>query len=463
VQYVCTHYHKSLTKKEEGQLDKFFSDIISFFNFDKYNHYFFSVYDRNHLGIKANILLAKYFKKRYKNKKIIFGGIYGFENYISEKAIKSIQTNFIDSVVVNRGENSTKKILENLLKGKRIKKVYENPVAPEDYLANYPDFKSFKNIKYFQHSFKDFEKLYGIDLSDVKSNEKVFFIPYVFSSGCFWSKCAYCGQSGNNCNCFYYKNISQIINDLYQLKKKYKTKYFIFYNNNFNFNLNFSKKLLRAFIKNKLNILWTDSFNLSIMDKELIDLLAKAGCFRMDIGVTVVNPQIQRLYNNILQNKYLEHLKEISRKGIWSHINVIANLPYRYDVKKEKEIYEKYIKYINGVTLNSYRCYSHSELEQNYDKYNLLRLINEKIKLFDMEATMPFIEKDFKGGLKKRKKMFINNFLELHELFVKYKKCVNSVDLYLLGYLYNYFGFGNKNKIIKIIQKADYNTSKNEI
>lgn len=451
----------NLTKKQEDLLNNFFSNIVSFFNFNKYDHYFFSVYNRNSIGIKTNILLAKYLKKRYKNKKIVFGGIYGFENHISEKAIKNIQTDFIDSIVIHRGENSTKKILESLLKKEKIEKVYKNPVTPEDYLANYPDFKSFKNIKYFQHSFKDFEKLYRVDLNNVKSNEKVLFIPYVFSSGCFWSKCAYCTQSGDNR--FYCKKINQIIHDLYQLKKKYKTKYFIFYNNNFNFDLNFSKKLLKAFIKNKLNILWTDSFNLSIMDKELINLLAKAGCFRMDIGVTVVNPKIQELYNNILQNKHLEYLEEISQKGIWSHINIIANLPYQYDIKKEKKIYKKYMKYIDGVTLNSYRPYSHSRLEQNYNKYDLLKLINEKIKFFDTEIIIPFIEKDFKGSLKERKKIFINNFLELHKFFVEYKKRINSIDLYLLGYLYNYFGFNDKNKIIKIIQKIDYNVNKNEI
>lgn len=288
--------------------------------------------------------------------------------------------------------------------------------------------------------------------------KRLFLFHIFFSIGCFWGKCAYCSQS--KIKGFCYKEIDKIVKDLTELKKLYQTKYFIFYNNNFNFNLDFSKKLLKSFIKNKLDILWTDSFNLVVIDDELIDLLVQAGCFRADIGVTTLDPKIQKLYNNILQdNKYLENLKKISQKGIWTHINLIANLPYQYSVKKDKIVLDRYMKYIDGVSLNSYRKYLTSDLTINYQKYNL-EYINEIVFSGKNKTgtTLSFIERDFEGNLEERKKMFEKNYIELKFFFEEHKNFLNHINLihlYLLGYLYNNLGFANKNKIKEIV--ADSN------
>ena len=50
--------------------EDFLADIVDYLNLDQYDHYLFSFYNRNKTGIKANLLLAQYLKKRFKNKKI---------------------------------------------------------------------------------------------------------------------------------------------------------------------------------------------------------------------------------------------------------------------------------------------------------------------------------------------------------------------------------------------------------
>jgi len=446
------------TNKDLTRFNNFFSDLVDYLKLGSYDHYFFSVYERYKIGIKANILLARYLKNKYKKKKIVFGGIFGVGDEYGEKMRKRIFfSDFVDACVVGPGEISTKEIIINLLDNKELKRVYQKFTPPNLCFIGPPDYKKFKSIKYFQHSCDDLETLYNIDLPKNKTSKKILFIPYMFSLGCFWSKCSYCRQSrrSQRPNFFLKNDISQIINDLFELKENYNTNFFIFYNNNFNSNLEFSKKLLRAIIKSKLNILWTDSFNLRVMDNELLDLLVQSGCFRMDIGCAILNPKLQKLYHNILQNRHLRQLKRISERGIWTQINVIVNMPYQYTVKKDKAILNRYMPYIDSVSLYNYIRKIGSDLGENYEKYDL-KIINEKIHTRGFQdSILYYIENDFKGTIEKRKKLFVENNLELRNFFTKHKKPVNSVHLYLLGYLYNNFGFGNKDKIRKIVNKAE--------
>lgn len=442
--------HDIPTDKDSIKFKDFFADIVDYFELGGYDHYFFAVYNRNKTAIKANILLARYLKRRYKDKKIIFGGIYGFGDDCTKRSFEELS--FIDSfVTARRGESATKEIIEQLLTDNKLERIYQRyspSGSAEETLRYLPDFTNFKSFKYFQYFPKDLEKIYNIKLRRETTEKEIVFIPYAFSKGCFWSKCAYCGNSGRAG--FYCKDIDKIVRDLIKLKEIYQTKYFIFFNNNFNSDLDFSKKLLKSFIKNRLDILWTDSFNLMILDKELLDLLVRAGCFRMDIGVTTVNPKIQKLYNSILQdNTYLENLKKISQKGIWTHINMIVNLPHQYTVKEDREVLGEYMSYIDGITLNSYRRHP-SELGENYKSYNLIP-VNESIYLNNKSFLMPFIEKDFEGTLNKRKELAAQNFMELENFFSRHNPILNNIHLYLLGHLYNELGFEHKDKIKKII------------
>jgi len=449
--------HDFIADKNLIKFKFFFDDVVDYLKLDEYDHYFFSFYNRNKTGIIANIILAEYLKRRYKDKKIILGGILGYDDDYTKRSFEEF--GFIDSFVIGFGVVALKEILSDLLKNKKIKRIYKNYRIDlrKEMLGYLPDFRSFRSFRSFCYSPEDLESIYGgIKVKgEVETYEKIVFIPYFFSMGCFWSKCAYCGNSGHHKEFYYKKETEGITSDLVKLKEIYQTKYFIFFNNNFNFNFDFSKKLLKSFIKNKLDILWTDSFNLMILDEELIDLLAQAGCFRMDIGITTLAPKIQRLYNNILQdNKYLENLEKISKKGIWTHISLIANLPHQYSLKKDKMVLGKYMEYIDGVSLNYYRKYPTSELAINSEKYNL-KHVNEKV-FFNKQrpGIMPFIEKDFKGTLEERKELFAKNYIDFKKFFLKHKKFsndINSVHLYLLGYLYNALGFGNKNRIKNII------------
>jgi len=84
--------------KDLPRFKKLFSAIDNYLCLEKYDHYFFSHYNPSELGIKANLFLAKYLKKKYKDKKIIFGGIYGVGKNYSKRSFEELD--FIDSSVI---------------------------------------------------------------------------------------------------------------------------------------------------------------------------------------------------------------------------------------------------------------------------------------------------------------------------------------------------------------------------
>lgn len=397
----------------------------------------------------ASILLARYLKKKYPAKNIVFGGLRYFAPYFA-KRISDL--NFVNSLVIGLGENSTRKIINSLINNQPLNKIYK--MSGDDIEVPVKlDYSSFRNLDFFRFNRNDLENIYNIKIDRSDSNQKeILFIPYKFTIGCFWAKCRYCGQSGQKPH-FKTKNIKEIVNDLLELKELCDTNYFIFYNNNFNSNLDFTRKLLKAIIASKLNILWTDSFNLVVLDDEIIELLQQAGCIRMDIGISTLDKETQQFYKNILHNnKLLQRLKKIYKSGIWVDTNIIANLPKSFATKKEIEILGDYIQYIDGATLNSYRAY-HSDILINFKKYKL-SIVNQYAKIFKRSTPMLFMENDFCGSPDDRKKTFGQDYVTWHNFLKNHKILVNFKFIYLLGYLYRIYGHKNKTLIKEYMLKA---------
>lgn len=438
--------------------DELLSAMVDRLQLGQYDHYLFTFYNRNRIGINASLLLARYLKITYPGKKIVFGGLYGYGGDMDTKSFKDLP--FVDCWVVGPGEIPLTQILNKLLNGEEIENYYsgyglaKNPDFMR-YFSKLPDFKSFKSLKFFSYSCSDLAREYKVHLGAelTETGKEILFLPYRFTTGCFWRRCAYCAGSGTSMR-HLHKSTAAIVKDLKELKEIYGTRYFIFYNRNFNFNMQFAKELLKRFIDEKLDILWTDSFNLVVVDDELTELLARAGCFRADIGVTTLDPKIQKMHNNILQdNKYLDNLRKLSEKGIWTHINLIANLPYQYSLEEDKKILHRHMAHIDGATINSFRKYNSSDLDRNHDKYNL-RLISENID--ELETGMSFIEKDYPGTLQERKELFIRSYRELTTFFSEhpdFTTTVNQVHLYLLGHLYGELGFSRKKAIKETVSR----------
>lgn len=179
---------------------KFLERIFNYNKLSKFDHYFLSVYQVYQPDISAMFLMAKFLKKMDINKKIIIGGLREFNGYLSKK-IKNL--NFVDSLVIDYGEGAVEEIINSLNKKKELRKVYNIIINPKKTLG-FPDYKSFRNLDNFEFNTKNLEKKLKIKFK--KENKfKNIFLPYRFSVGCFWSKCAYCSHSRHKNTIFYTK------------------------------------------------------------------------------------------------------------------------------------------------------------------------------------------------------------------------------------------------------------------
>lgn len=424
----------------------FFEDLYQKLSLEEFDCFLLSVYQIYEENILSMLLFARFLK--IKNKKVVIGGMRNSTNFFTELK-ENGGLNFIDSIIVGNGIESSKGLINDLQKNNDLKKVYLPGSGFKNNLY-FPDYATFRHLENFRTSFIEIKKDYNIDI-DKRTEEDILFIPYKFSTGCFWGKCIYCGQS-SHAGSFHFKKIPEIVADIKKLKELCRTRHFIFYNNNFNFNLDFSKKLLQEMIDQKLDILWTDSFNLRVLDDELLELLVGAGCIRMDIGLVSLNNEIQKYYNNIIQNdKYLNNLVKADRAGIWVDISLIANLPHNFNIDNEVKKLKEFIHHIDAVTLNSYRAYK-SEIVNNHNKYNL-RIVNKRVTIEDFSMPMYFIENDFKGTIDDRIKIFIEHFLKLKKIFLENKIVFNNKMFYPLAYLYTIYGHQNKKEIKRIMDQ----------
>jgi hypothetical protein len=238
IKEIVDEYYNEIGLKYNGiykyslKLENFFNDVVVKLNLDQYDHYFFSVHARDTVGLVANFLFAKHLKEKHPNKKIIFGGIYGVGLRVSVRSLFKTNPKFIDSLVIGPGENSTRAILQALISGEKLKDKYFLKVFPEEMLSDIPDFTTFKSMDHFNHTVHDIERFYKHKLFEKGLNEKMLFIPYVFSKKCHWAKCAYCAESRRGdsryTTRFYQKDIDLIINDIKRLKNIQNKIFYIF-------------------------------------------------------------------------------------------------------------------------------------------------------------------------------------------------------------------------------------------
>ena len=297
-QMVDNRLKSTVYLPSEQDLDRFrpfLKKLVKVARLNEFDHYFLTVYKTIESDVISALLLARYLKAEFPQKRIIFGGLHNYTGCIRDN-LENLP--FIDALVIGHGELSCADIIKRLNKNQPLKKIYDISVKSEQ-LLGCPDFSDFRNLDLFRFSQQRLMDRFNIHTAP--NDKSVLLIPYKFTDGCFWGKCRYCASSRSGAG-FSVKDIDTIVAELKSLKKTCRTDNFIFYNNNFNSGLAFTKKLLRAFIKNELNIRWTDSFNLAVFDDEILELLPRAGCIRMDIGTAVLEPKLQKFYNNILRD-----------------------------------------------------------------------------------------------------------------------------------------------------------------
>ncbi len=193
--------------------------------------------------------IANNYKILNRDGKVIIGGVHA--TFMPEEAIR-----FADHVVRYEAEHNIVDLIkdggEEIIDGKRIESLDDLP---------FPDFSL---------------------IEDYKGN----ITPISTSRGCPY-KCNFCSVSPMFGRKYRYRSIDNVIDEL----KRQKNKWVFFVDDIFTANRKRTNELLEAIIKNNINIKWVTQARAKDIDKELANLMHRAGCYALCIGFESLNQE----------------------------------------------------------------------------------------------------------------------------------------------------------------------------
>ena len=172
-------------------------------------------------------------------------------------------------------------------------------------------------------------------------NNKIETYPLVTSRGCPYN-CTYCSVCIVIGKIWRARKPENIIEELKQAKKRYGIKAFNILDDNFTLDIKRVKKICQLLIDNNLNLRWScpNGIRADRIDKELIQLMKKSGCYSISFGIESGNKEVFDKINKGEQLSDVENaIKMAKSEGIEVNGFFIIGLPGS-TYKKDKESME---------------------------------------------------------------------------------------------------------------------------
>ncbi|MBN1412412.1 MAG: B12-binding domain-containing radical SAM protein [Spirochaetales bacterium] len=233
-----------------------------------------------------------------------------------------------DYVIMGEGESALPKLVNVLntkgdyrtvpglawKEGKKIKKnALANMITDLDSLPH-PDFSL---LRYGQHNFRN-----------LFVRKK---IPIQTSRGCPFD-CNFCSVTGMFGKGYRFRSTDNIIEEIRQYDPR--KHYLFFYDDNFTANRRRAKEVLQKMIDLKLGFNWSTQVRCDVAkDKELLDLMKKAGCSALYIGFESIDPDsLKEMKKRQTVDDIKFAIKEIRKRNI--HIHGMFVLGFDSDTPK---------------------------------------------------------------------------------------------------------------------------------
>lgn len=268
------------------------------------------------------IELIKELKKQKSDLFIFVGGPHFA--LTAENALKIVPE--IDVVVKGEGEITSKELLDEFQKGKDFSKVqgifYKNK---EGKIIETIDRPFEQDLDKFTLNWNLFEiEKYHRNIDGTKIRA----IGVFSSRGCP-NRCAYCVNAAFRKGTFRLRNPIKFVDEIEYLYKKYGFKGFDIWDDTLTVSKEHVKKICQEIIKRKLDIKWYGRTRVNMIDKEILELMWKAGCIRVSYGVESGSPRILKIImKNITPEQAINAARISSDLGIKVVMNFMVNLPY---------------------------------------------------------------------------------------------------------------------------------------
>jgi radical SAM superfamily enzyme YgiQ (UPF0313 family) len=162
------------------------------------------------------------------------------------------------------------------------------------------------------------------------------------------------------------RSAEKLIEEIRELKDKYKIDSFYFIDDLFTINRENVIKFCKGLKESKIDILWGCSSKVSTLNEEIIKHMAEAGCIQIDFGVERgSNEALNIVKKGITVEKVEEIFGYCVKYGIRTFANFIINVPG--ETKKDLVDILKFIKKLNPdiVSINIFTPYPGAEIYDN--------------------------------------------------------------------------------------------------
>ncbi len=178
------------------------------------------------------------------------------------------------------------------------------------------------------------------NFDSVQDKGRIEYYPLVTSRGCPYN-CSYCSVGNLIGKRWRARKPRNIINELLNARKKYKSMEFKVLDDNFTMDIKRAKELCQMLINEKLNFSWScpNGIRADRLDMELLQLMKDSGCHTIALGI---ESGCKPVFNKIAKGEKLEHIKSAvsmaNRAGIKVDGFFIIGLPSSTYIRDKQSI-----------------------------------------------------------------------------------------------------------------------------
>ena len=226
--------------------------------------------------INSDIEICKKLKKKWPNSKFIaYGPVFS-----SEEILELVKKHkFYDSIILSEIES----VLMDIVNNKKIISGKYDLIAGEYLIKN-------KEVKYAE---MDLIPPPAYDLVDYTQLDSLIIQT---QRGCPVG-CSYCPYFLSQKNKFRAKKPQTVINELKYLTKNFHLKEITIHDPILSLDIRRLKEICNLIIESKIEISWQCETHLNHIDEETLDLMKKAGCTKMSMGIESANDNVLNMVN----------------------------------------------------------------------------------------------------------------------------------------------------------------------
>jgi hypothetical protein len=349
----------------EGDLGSFLDKILNSIPMEGFNIIGFSIYTFYHF------LFALMLSKRIKQKTgipIVFGGpfinLYG--------CLYPDAFNSIDYMIVGDGRVPLLKLIDYLQGKTGISEIPNLIYKDNGKVATNPrEYYPIEDIP-----IPDFE---GLPMHLYKRPQFGYIyttiLPYQISRNCT-GRCSFCNYKNVN-RPIEFKSYDKVINELMQMKERYKSKRFYFCDDTINNSYEYLEGLCNLFIKHKLDIEWYVFAKVGNLDKHILKKMKMAGCQWLFFGVESGSDRILKMMNKgFTSEQAAATLKDSYEAGLQNCVYFIAGYlsETQEDINQTLKFIKKNRKYIHLIFIFEFSLEYGSEIYFNFEKHGITNL-----------------------------------------------------------------------------------------